>query len=282
VLGRVLANCGIPVQVLTDPNCAPVVQAAFEATRDISFAADRPTDQPPNRIANCEVVVLGGPSDFPESYWDTEFGGNVSHILSIERVGPSFDADRWNPLIDGDVAQFASTVSPELQNRCFNMRGECIDDWSCGVHEVFETAPHQVSRIGIGDGGNELGLGKFGWETIAGRLGLRKADKSAVRNSDRRLIAARIPCRVSADHTVLAGVSNWGADALAAVFCLLRDDCQQLAPFDQNAIERILLEMVHKGGALDGVTKLREPTVDGLPFTTYIQPWNAIRSIVLG
>jgi hypothetical protein len=29
---------------------------------------------------------------------------------------------------------------------------------------------------------------------------------------------------------------------------------------------------------VDGVTRRREPTVDGLPFLTYIQPWAAIRA----
>ena len=36
--------------------------------------------------------------------------------------------------------------------------------------------------------------------------------------------------------------------------------------------------MVEHGPAVDGVTRRREATVDGLPFLTYIQPWAAIRA----
>ena len=32
--------------------------------------------------------------------------------------------------------------------------------------------------------------------------------------------------------------------------------------------------------AVDGVTRLAEPTVDGLPFATYIQPWDSMRQLL--
>jgi hypothetical protein len=37
---------------------------------------------------------------------------------------------------------------------------------------------------------------------------------------------------------------------------------------------------VNDGPAVDGVTREQTATVDGLPFLTYIQPWETIRGIV--
>jgi hypothetical protein len=38
--------------------------------------------------------------------------------------------------------------------------------------------------------------------------------------------------------------------------------------------------MVAAGPAVDGVTRKREATIDGLPFETYIQPWDGIRRLL--
>jgi hypothetical protein len=53
---------------------------------------------------------------------------------------------------------------------------------------------------------------------------------------------------------------------------------QALARFDAAHQQCVLQDMVEHGPAVDGVTRRREPTVDGLPFLTYIQPWEAIRA----
>ncbi|QDU43702.1 hypothetical protein Mal52_21780 [Symmachiella dynata] len=38
--------------------------------------------------------------------------------------------------------------------------------------------------------------------------------------------------------------------------------------------------MCNHGPAVDGVTRRQEPTVDGLPFLTYIQPLEGIRQLL--
>jgi hypothetical protein len=60
--------------------------------------------------------------------------------------------------------------------------------------------------LGIGDGGNEIGMGKIRWEIIR-------------RNIPRGGLVA---CRVPVDHLIVCGVSNWGAYGLAAGVLLLR------------------------------------------------------------
>ena len=82
----------------------------------------------------------------------------------------------------------------------------------------------------------------------------------------------------SADWNIVAGTSNWGAYALAAAVALLRGNPAAIAPFDSRQRRAVVEHMVLHGPAVDGVTRRQEPTVDGLPFLTYLQPWQAIRS----
>jgi len=90
--------------------------------------------------------------------------------------------------------------------------------------------------------------------------------------------AGHIPCRIATDWNIIAGTSNWGAYALAAAVALLRGNMAAVAPFDSRQQEEVVKYMVVHGPAVDGVTRRQEPTVDGLPFLTYLQPWQAIRS----
>jgi D-glutamate cyclase len=212
------------------------------------------------------------PHDAPD--WRREFysqgaGKNLSHLIAIERVGPSHTTEslsrqsRHGPVPHGD---FESRVPAAHRDRCHNMRGEIIDQFVGDVHRLFEDRPQEVTTIGIGDGGNEIGMGVVPWEDLARRLSGAQA--------------GRVPCRISADWNILAGTSNWGAQALAAAVLHLRGRAELLAPFDAAHEQRVLESMVANGPAVDGVTRRREPTVDGLPFLTYIQPWEGIRELL--
>jgi len=122
-----------------------------------------------------------------------------------------------------------------------------------------------LSTIGIGDGGNEIGMGAFNWAAlhplIAGQHG------------------RRIACRIATDWTIIAGTSNWGAFALAAAVACLRGRPDVLAPWTAERHRELLTALVHDGPAVDGVTREPTATVDGLPFLTYIQPWETMRGV---
>src|SRR5690606_16343542 len=90
----------------------------------------------------------------------------------------------------------------DLWSRCLNMRGLPIEDWTVDFSPAFESPPPGIVTIGIGDGGNEIGLGKFDWLDLHDRLA--------------HVADPRILCRVAADHAILAGTSNWGGYGLAA------------------------------------------------------------------
>jgi D-glutamate cyclase len=147
----------------------------------------------------------------------------VSHAVAIERCGLSVDG------------------------RPRNMRGVDVSPWTAPLDDLF-TAAGWV-RIAVGDGGNELGMGKLPSELIA----------RTVPNGE------RIACITSCDHLVVAGVSNWGAYGLMAALAIVR-------PEWSSTIERFLKAerdlavtraIVTKAGAVDGVTARNEATVDG-------------------
>jgi hypothetical protein len=123
---------------------------------------------------------------------------------------------------------------------------------------------HRRKTIAIGDGGNEIGMGKIPHETIV----------KNIPNGD------LIHCVVPADYLIVAGVSNWGAYALAAGVFVLRDEKPPPDLFDPDLEKRILEIMVREGPLVDGVTGKQTATVDGLSWEEYIAPFNRIREIL--
>ena len=127
----------------------------------------------------------------------------------------------------------ASLVPAEDQDRCFNMRGAGIDEWTAPLHRLFEDAAPGVVTIGIGDGGNEIGMGSIPWTELARRLPEPHGGK----------IACRVPC----DWTILAGVSNWGGYALAAAVAYLEGRVEILEPWT-GAQQFAWLEAIVRNG----------------------------------
>jgi hypothetical protein len=147
----------------------------------------------------------------------------VSHAIAIERCGRSADG----------------------QPR--NMRGVDVSPWTAPLDDLFLGGPWV--KLAVGDGGNEIGMGKLPAGLIA----------RTVPNG------AEIACATSCDHLVVAGVSNWGAYGLMAALAVLRADWRPviarfLTAERDLAVTRAIVE---RAGAVDGVTARREATVDG-------------------
>lgn len=256
LLAATLEACGISVRILTDEPCRSAVTVAAEC---YGLPADRVAVFPQNR-AQAEAWIDGQLA--------AAVCSDLTHVISIERVGPSHIPENWGRLrADGSPRiDFEAAVPPDHRDRCHNMRGEVIDDWTAPLHLVLERAASErpgVKTIGVGDGGNELGLGAIPWDELRQRLTGPAADL--------------VPCRIATDWTILAGVSNWGAMALAAGIAHGRGRADLLGNWNRDREEQRLRELVTRGPAVDGVTRLQEPTVDGLPFLTYIQPWEGMR-----
>lgn len=212
LLAAGLAACGVPARVAVDEPCAAAVRAAVEASGGGAAGGG----------VSVDVVGL---DDRPglgrvAAAWTS---AKVSHAVAIERCGPS----------------------PDGKPR--NMRGVDVSSWTAPLDRLFLAGDR--TRIGVGDGGNEIGMGRLPAGLIA----------RTVPNG------AAIACVTSCDHLVVAGVSNWGAFGLMAALAVLRRDWagvldRFLTAERDAAVTRAIVE---KAGAIDGVTARREATVDG-------------------
>src|SRR5215813_4156427 len=98
-----------------------------------------------------------------------------THLVSIERPGRAKDGDYRNA------------------------RGLSVKDWNPPLDALFVAAPRRVVTVGIGDGGNEIGMGN-----VRSRI-LRT-----------RAVSPAITSVIKVRHLVVAGTSNWGAWGVVA------------------------------------------------------------------
>ncbi len=164
-----------------------------------------------------DVVVYPGGADGARRLLASE---RPTHLLAIERPGRNRSGDY------------------------LNMRGGSVAAWNPPIDELFVgRAGRRPVTIGIGDGGNEIGMGVV-------RAKIARLDA----------LRARIATVVRADHLVVAGVSNWGGyGVVAALGRLVGKDL-----LHTPEVERRLIAACVAAGGCDGVTRRREPTVDSL------------------
>ena len=206
VLGQALCRLGARVRYVTDPPTVPVLRAA--------------------------LAVLAEPPDII-TYPERE--GAAAAILNEERPTHLVAIERPGRSASGEY---------------LNLRGLSVDAWNRRIDDLFlendRTRGRAVRRaitIGIGDGGNEIGMGN-----VRGRVAREGA------------VMQRIASVVRVDHLVVAGTSNWGAYGVVAA--LARTTGRDLLHTPE--LERRLIDACVASGAADGITRRREPTVDGL------------------
>ena len=85
----------------------------------------------------------------------------------------------------------------------------------------------------------------------------------------------RIHCAVGCDALLVAGTSNWGAAALVAALARRRDGLREL--LDPAWSTAVLGSMV-AAGAVDGVLRRAQATVDGVPWPDYVAVLAAMRN----
>jgi hypothetical protein len=252
-LARALVPLGIRVALVTDGFCTPALEAGLKSC-GLGEVVPLVTLPPPGR----------GWDVFLERDWQGGFLGQfpLTHLVALERVGPSH-TPRSLAAQPGsgpaDVEQFLREVPAEHHDRCHTMRGRDITAGMSPAHLLFEAAAHReprVTTIGIGDGGNEIGMGKVPWAVL------------------RRNVpgGGLVACRVPADYLIVCGVSNWGAYGLAAGVRRLRGAAPDPQLFDVGRERELLRVMVERGALVDGLSGKPELTVDGLAFERYAEP----------
>jgi hypothetical protein len=143
------------------------------------------------------------------------------------------------------------------------------------IHTLVELAMSRGTPfLAIGDGGNELGMGKV-YDAILANPQISNGET--------------IGAVLAADHLVAASVSNWGGYALAAGAALVRsteDNSKTVqewieACLPSEADEVALLDKCVAAGCRDGVSGRMESTVDGMPLETSLECLRNIRQISL-
>lgn len=158
-----------------------------------------------------------------------------------------------------DTVIFIERVGPSGDGVPRNMRGTDIVQWTAPLSQLSQLGLH---TIGIGDGGNEIGMGRITPVAIEG----------VVEHGD------RIACGVATQELIVAGTSNWGGHAL--VCALYAMGCHQVSPLLDEHWHRETLARITAAGGLDGVTLRNTPTVDGLSEDRYYTQIRALSNLV--
>ena len=176
-----------------------------------------------------------------------------------------------------DLLISCERAGPGKDGKCYTMRGIDMNEKGliAPLHRLVQEA--DCKMISIGDGGNELGMGKV-------------IDK--IINNPKILNGDQIGCVVAADYLVAASVSNWGGYALAAAAALAHvgefnsdksDSIQKWVdrclPTEEDEIS--LLDRCVTAGCRDGVSGKMERTVDGMPLETSLTCLRDIRKAAL-
>jgi D-glutamate cyclase len=254
-IARAAAMLGCRVTIVTE-TCHQVVFAA--ALEGLAM---------PTRFVHpqCATIKLECfPSEFSEE--DEERFQNLARcsdlLISCERVGEAQDGI------------------------CYTMRGINMNEKELigPLNRLVQECKNTTKFIAIGDGGNELGMGKV-YERIV--------------NNPQIWNGKKIGCVIPADYLIAASVSNWGAYALAAASAMARTQ-QQRRPsndaFTANLAnttttwlelcvptveeEVALLHRCVDAGCRDGVSGKMEATVDGLPLEKSMTCLQEIRQLV--
>ncbi|QDA31010.1 DUF4392 domain-containing protein [Thermococcus indicus] len=189
------------------------------------------TDGPPGTLAIAKAVeTLGGRAE----------------ILTYPEVENALDAFGLEFVREPGVSSYSLVIAVETPGRAadgryYSMSGMGITretfDWA-----VLRARDLGVPTIGIGDGGNEVGMGR-----------IRDLVVRYVPHGE------KIASVVETDELVLSAVSNWGAYGLVAQASI--EFGRELLP---GWDERTIVRAISKLGLIDGVSKTRTPTVDGI------------------
>jgi hypothetical protein len=184
---------------------------------------------------------------------------------SSSLVIASFDADlgyfheiidTWTP----DVLVAIERPGKGADGHFHSMNGTILDDMLADTDLLFKAAQDQsIKTIAIGDGGNELGMGKFKREI---QMNVKHGDK--------------IASELSADDVIVSSVSNWGAMALVAAISM-RVQIDLLC--NQHRFMQIMTA-IHSQGAVDGVTKKNAFSVDGYALDENLDVFNRFKEII--
>jgi hypothetical protein len=214
--GNILIGTGFPV-VKTFETDGPVgAIAMYEAFEKLgatpSIVCGRPLSQALTARYRVHEIRVGDHDKREHEAQEALEQFRPDAIISIERPGQAADGGYYN------------------------MRGESISENTACFDSFMDMS--DCPTIAIGDGGNEIGMGK-----VAKALqGLNI-----------------VPSTTTCDELIVADVSNWGAYGIISFLSVWnkRDLLGEIVPLD-------ILKYISELGSVDGVTRINQLTEDGL------------------
>jgi hypothetical protein len=214
--GNILIGTGFPV-VKTFETDGPVgAIAMYEAFEKLgatpSIVCGRPLSQALADRYRVHEIRVGDHDQREHEAQEALEQFRPDAIISIERPGQAADGGYYN------------------------MRGESISENTACFDSFMDMS--DCPTIAIGDGGNEIGMGK-----VAKALqGLNI-----------------VPSTTTCDELIVADVSNWGAYGIISFLSVWnkRDLLGEIVPLD-------ILKYISELGSVDGVTRINQLTEDGL------------------
>lgn len=262
-MARALVPLGASVFFATDAFCTAALDAGLIAC---GLAETVPIITLPSAGESKFLSPQDSSRQFLHRVFERE--SSLTHLIALERAGPSHTPASIQSQADStpaDWKRFLAEVPSPHYDRYHTMSGRDITAYMSPAHWLFEEVPKMlpVKTIGIGDGGNELGMGKVPWGII--RRNIRGGGVVA--------------CRVPTDYLIVCGVSNWGAYGLAAGVRWLKGIPADAGLFNSERERELLQIMVEKGPLVDGVSGQSSVTVDGLSFERYAEPLRRLANI---
>ena len=230
-------------------------------TTGFYVAGHAETDGPPGALTLCLILKKLGyiPVILTDKYCQNFFEKydikviymdikmeNESKINFIERT-----IKEYNP--KGMISIERCGLNTE--NKYANMRNISINEHTAEIDLFFLNYYKKIPTIGIGDGGNEIGMGNL---------------ENIIKNN-----LELIPCKIKVDKLIISSVSNWGGYGLAAYLCLLTKNKE----FFESVEETIknYIKYIVSIGSIDGVTHENKEKVDGNDIDIEL---NIIRSLL--
>jgi len=128
-----------------------------------------------------------------------------------------------------------------IQGKYANMRNIIISEYTAEIDLFFKIYYNKIPTVGIGDGGNEIGMGNLE-DIIKNNLNL-------------------VPCKIKVDKLIISSVSNWGGYGLVAYLCNLTNNKQFFETVEKTVKDYI--KFIISLGSVDGITHENVEKVDG-------------------
>ena len=151
------------------------------------------------------------------------------------------------------------------------MRGLNISRFHAKIEPLIEKASKKkILTIGIGDGGNEVGMGNI---------------KEAVEKYVPYAKVCQCPCKggiaavSKVKLLVVASVSNWGAYGIEACIEALTG---KRGVLHNPQLEKNVLKSIFKAGAVDGASCQNKPLVDGIPHQIHSSVISMLKALISG